>query len=177
MLTQEDRKKVESQLRQYFEDKKAIATLESKKKFLERQEERIEEKIKNYNSNICIEPDLNMGIGYGEKVQTSSTGISYAESSVIKGIDRLLKKQKELEDDIDEVICKVASINQKDATLESILEKLNDQSRSIIEETFQCHWTNQQIGAALYITEQAIRKRKKNILDHINKWLKNLNKI
>ncbi|URZ15315.1 hypothetical protein [Clostridium felsineum] len=167
-----DRKNIENRLRQYYEDKKKIETLETKINLLKKQKTRIERNIKECNFNI--EPDLNMGIGYGEKVQTSPSGISYAESAIVKGIDKLLRKKDEVEKEINNSVCAIEDIRLFNIPIECILKRLSHESQNIIEYSFKRKWTNQTIGIEIYTTEAAVRKKKKHILDFINRWLKNI---
>ena len=79
-------KKTEGSLYRYFKYKKKIYRLKERVGYLENRLIGIEEDIKN--ANVTIDYYQN-GIGISERVQTSSNGISFAESQICKEIGKL----------------------------------------------------------------------------------------
>lgn len=170
MLTQENRSAIENKLRKYYSDIRQIAILEDKIKSFKDLKQRIEDNIRH--CNIKIEPDLNMGISYGEKVQTSSDGTSYAESAIIKQIEKQQKKVEELQEEITKTLLEISDLSSKNAILKSILDKLGHIYIDIIQMYYKKGMSNRTIGMELSLDERTIRNKKTEALELIQKLIK-----
>lgn len=82
-------RKIEGKLYRYYESKKKIYSKKEDIARLEREVRTIEYDIKH--SNVTIDYYQN-GIGIQERVQSTSTGTSYAENEMCKQIERLEKE-------------------------------------------------------------------------------------
>jgi len=82
-------RKTEGKLYRYYESKKKIYSIKEDILRLEREVRTIEYDIKH--SNVTIDYYKN-GTGIQERVQSSSTGTSYAENEMCKQIERLEKE-------------------------------------------------------------------------------------
>lgn len=174
MITDEQFKKMESTLYEYYEKVRKIETLENRKRVITEQIDIIRQDIKNNNVNII--PDLHMGLQITEKVQTSSTGTSYAESAIIKQIERLEKKITDLSDKLSETQCEISDIKSEYADIEYVIYNiLNEESKALIKLKYgtKYHPTNIEIGTEIRITESAVRNRIKNILSDLYKYTNN----
>jgi uncharacterized protein (UPF0335 family) len=157
----------------YYEKVRKIETLENRKKVIAEQINIIRQDIKNNNVNII--PDIHMGLQITEKVQTSSTGTSYAEGAIIKQIERLEKKVIELNNEMVETQCIISDIKAKYADIDYIINNtnlVNKENKTLIKQKYgtKYHPTNTEIGIQLNITESAIRNRLKNVLNDLYKY-------
>lgn len=128
-------KEIETKLRKYYSDIRQISILEDKIKSFQLLKDRIEDDIKN--CRVSIQPDLNIGVGFGEKVQTSPTGESYAESAIIKQIGRMEDKKEELQVEISKVLLEIADLQTQNSDLKSILDRLWHVYIDIIEMAYR----------------------------------------
>ncbi len=72
--------KTEGRLYRYFRDIEEVDRLENRCMELEKTKESLRQDIRN--TNVSIDAELGMAIGYEERVQTSNTGISRAEQGL-----------------------------------------------------------------------------------------------
>lgn len=170
MLTQENRLEIESKLRKYYSDIKQISILEDKIKSFQLLKDRIEDDIKN--CRVSIQPDLNMGVGFDEKVQTSPTGESYAESAIIKQIGKMEDKKEELQVEISKVLLQIADLQTQNSDLKSILDRLGHVYIDIVEMAYRKGMSNINIGIELNLDESCIRRKKREALEIICKLIK-----
>lgn len=161
-LLNDDRLDIENKLRNYYTDIKKINILEEKIKSLKDIKERIEDNIRN--CNVKVEPDLNMGVSYGEKVQTSSTGTGYAEGQIVKQIEKQEKKAQELQEEITKTLLEISDLSSKNAILKSILDRLGHVYIDIIQMYYRKGMSNRTIGMELNLDEKTIRSKKKEAL-------------
>ncbi|KHD34350.1 hypothetical protein NL50_17315 [Clostridium acetobutylicum] len=169
IIKNDDRLDIENKLRNYYTDIKKINILEEKIKSLKSIKERIEDNIRH--CDIKIEADLNMGVSYGEKVQTSSTGTGYAEGQIIKQIERQEKKAQELQEEITRTLLEISDLSSKNAILKSILDRIGHVYIDIIEMYYKRGMSNRSIGMGLNLDERTIRNKKKEALRIIKKLI------
>ena len=81
---------MEEKLRNYFNKDKKISVLNKKLEVLRNQIDVIEYKLKNVAVDL---PEESRAMTYEERVQTSPTGESYAERTLLRITDKLLKEQ------------------------------------------------------------------------------------
>lgn len=89
MLEKDLFKKTEGRLYRHYRNIKEIDKLKSRVALLLKQKEQIENDIRSTNVKIDY---YQSGVGFGERVQTSSAGTSYAEREIIKAIEKLEKE-------------------------------------------------------------------------------------
>ena len=123
-------RKTEAKLYRYYESKKHLFGLTEKIKRLEYQKETIEYDIKH--TNIRIDPYQN-GIGINERVQTSSTGTSYAEQEIIKEIEKLEKERVKIIKQILKTKAKKRELEDYISNMEFNINMLNEESKRFLE--------------------------------------------
>lgn len=117
-------RKIEGRLYRYFRSKRKIRDLNRENTLLENKQNQIENDIKN--ANVTIDYYQN-GIGLSERVQTSSTGISYAESEICRAIG-------DLEREHSRNTIKILKNKSKIRELESFVEHMNNNIGQLQEE-------------------------------------------
>lgn len=177
-------KKTEGALYRYFEYKKKIYKLKGREKYLENRLIGIEKDIKN--ANVTIDYYQN-GIGMSERVQTSSNGISFAESQICNEIGKLEREHIIITKKLFRTRTDIRYLNDYVEDMDLNLNTLNEEDRRYIELRYGDKKNPVVIARCLNIAQAtAYRKRNevielvadfKNTLMFIGKRLKNDKKM
>ena len=124
-------KKTEGRLYRYFKGIKERNSLIIEIEGLNRQKKIIAEDIQN--TNIELEADLNMGISYGEKVQTSATGTSYAEQQSIAHINKLQRELNYINKKLFKKKAKIREIERNSIALKYNIDTLSEDDKQFLE--------------------------------------------
>lgn len=131
MIDKEMFRKIEGRLYRHFKQLKLIEKLKHKVCILWRQKEQIESDIKN--TNITIKTGLNMGIDYGERVQTSPSGSSYAEQEMLRAIGNLERELLSKKKKILKLHTRIREMEEQVQDMKFNLSMLNEESKRFIE--------------------------------------------
>lgn len=179
MISDEQFRKTEGRIYRYYKALRQIDKLESNCQYLEQQRDEIFRDIKE--SNVTIDPELNMSIAISERVQTSPSGMSLAERETINQIDRLLREWKETRHKILKNHSKVRNIKKEIKDIEDTIGKLDEESKLFVELKYGSDrkLSNLEIAnriqeaTKLFISESTVRRKKKEIVEQIYKWNEN----
>lgn len=176
MLDREIFKKTEGRLYSYFRSLKEISDLEIENQEIEAQEESIEWDIKN--CNVSIVPDEHMSPNFDERVQTSSTGESLAEKSIIKEIENLENELEYVRRKLRRNRARIRELNRNTGYLRKVLTvpPLSQESMNFIiykykvSEDGRCKSVNW-IANEMYggVRSTAYRKREE-IIENVAQW-------
>lgn len=123
-------RKTEGKLYRYYESKKHLFGLNEKIIRLENHKETIEYDIRH--TNIRVDPYQN-GAGINERVQTSSTGTSYAEQEMIKEIEKLERERVKLTKQLLKTKAKKRELENYISNMEFNINMLNEESKRFLE--------------------------------------------
>ncbi|SHK38535.1 hypothetical protein SAMN02745248_02422 [Hathewaya proteolytica DSM 3090] len=123
-------RKTEGKLYRYYRQKRKIEGYNRQIETLERSIEEIEQNIRD--TNVTIDYFQN-GQGIEERVQTSSTGSSYAESQIIKAITSLEKELGFKTRKIVKLKAKVRETKEFISYMEYNLSMLEEEDKQFIE--------------------------------------------
>lgn len=174
MITDEQFRKTEGRLYRYYYQLRQIDKLKHKVCVLWKQKEQIEKDIKE--TNVNIEPDLNMGIDYSsERVQTSPTGASIAEKEVVKEIEKLSREWQRTKNKILKLNSTIREYEKQAADMEYVIGLLREDTKQFVELKYGStrKLTNIKIGEILHIAEPTVRRRREDIVNDIAKWIGN----
>ena len=129
----------------------------------------IEHDIKH--TNVRIDPYQN-GIGINERVQTSSTGTSYAEKEIMKEIERLEKERVSIIKQILKYKAKKRELENYISNIEFNINMLNEENKRFLELKYSdeagvveiAHKMNMSLATVYRIREEII----KNIANFMN---------
>lgn len=159
--------KTESKLFKYFNKDKMIKSLNEKLKILDKQIEAIDIDLRE--CNISIEPESSSP-NFEERVQTSGTGISYAEREVMKVTDLQIKRKisKQLErqnvlEQLDEIEIACSDIGWK-------IEEFEGELKDILKYLYKERLGENAIAERMHIGQPQINKRKQQIIRKIALW-------
>lgn len=163
-------KETEDKLFKYFNRDKISTGLNSQLKTLNNQIERIEKELKE-GSYINIE-EQSSSPGFDERVQTSSTGISYAESQVMQLTDMKLKKKGKLEIDREHIINQLDDLECIISEMGWKVEQLGNNYKKMLDLIYKENMNEVQISFKLHLSQSQVNKRKNKILEQIFMWEK-----
>ncbi|WP_099346875.1 transcriptional regulator [Clostridium tertium] len=123
-------RKTEGKLYRYYESKKSLRGLDNKIANLQRDIEVVEYDIRH--TNIRVDPYQN-GAGINERVQTSSTGTSYAEQEMIKEIEKLERERVKLTKQLLKTKAKKRELENYISNMEFNINMLNEESKRFLE--------------------------------------------
>ncbi|AAO36632.1 phage protein (plasmid) [Clostridium tetani] len=169
MIDKETFRKTEGRIYRYYDNLKNIEKLEYRCMVLEKTKEQLRQDIRN--NNVDIETELNMGISYSEKVQSSSLGVSYAEQETIKQIDKLMEEWKYTRKLILRLHARIRKTKNENAEMEYIIGLLGTQYRLIAEMKYKDKLSLEKIGFNLNMDKSTVSRVRVKIVEDISKVL------
>ena len=161
-------KKTEGRLYRHYRNKKEIEKLKSRVVLLWKQKEQIEQDIRTTDVKIDY---YQSGMALGERVQTSSTGTSYAEREIIKAIEKLERELIQKKKKILKLHARIREKEEQIADMDYNIQMLNEEHKRLIEwkygENKSLDWIATEMYAGARTT--AYRKREE-IVENIAQW-------
>ncbi|MFL0197781.1 hypothetical protein ACJDU8_19750 [Clostridium sp. WILCCON 0269] len=158
---------MEEKLRNYFNKDKRIRVLSTKLDILRKQINEIEYKLKNAVVNL---PEESRAITYEERIQTSPTGESYAERTLLRITDKLIKEQswkREQVADIEEVLRNMEADN---AVIEANIKDLRIEDQESLKYKYKYNKTDLQVGVKFNMSPGGATKRRHRLIKNIVNW-------
>jgi DNA-directed RNA polymerase specialized sigma subunit len=163
-------RETEDKLFKYFNRDRIATGLNSQLKTLNIQIERIEKELKE-GSYINIE-EQSSSPGFEERVQTSSTGISYAESQVMKLTDIKISRKDKLEIDREYIINQLDDLECIKSEMGWKVDQLSNNYKKMLDLIYKENMNEVQISFKLHLSQSQVNKRKNKILEQIFMWEK-----
>lgn len=158
----------------YKEDLKRITSIRNEIELTKKNIKKIDEKIKSCDVDIDY---YQSGIEISERVQTSSTGTSYAEREIIKGIDNLEKEKAHNIKRLYKLEEKERNLVYKVEKLEKNINELNDISKEFIElkynpsNKYKRILSVREIAEELHMGKDAAYKLKDSVIESISLFM------
>ena len=164
-------KETEEKIKNYFENLNEIERLNLKMERLIDLKEKLRQKINN--SDVSLENDVK-SITYDDvKVHTFSI-YSVQERALDKAFNDMEKQIKYIEYDIENIEIQISLLRKENSDIEFVINKLDDESRTIIELIYKENKSNLKAGIIMNLDESTIRRKKRYIILDIAKFLNNL---
>lgn len=158
---------MEQKLFNYFNKDKRVGVLNKRLEILKNQISEIEYKLRNVDVDL---PEESRAVGYDERVQTSPTGESYAERTLMRITDKLLKEQslkKEQVADIEETLRNIESDN---TFIEANIKDLRDEDQEFLKEKYKYGKKDWQLGMEFNMSAGGATKRRHRLIENIDNW-------
>lgn len=152
----------QKKLYNYFERESKIASLRYKIEIIKNQISRIEKEKMDYNGYRSPNWD--------EKVQTSSSGSSYAESEMIRHEEGKKLRIGNCIKEIEEIKETILQIERDNAVIDYNLRYLNAEIMDLLRMKYRDRKSETAIGLALNLDQSAVNKRKEKIIQDIARW-------
>lgn len=171
MITDEQFKKAENMLYRYYKQQREIERLQARIRRNEQRRDEIYRDIKE--TNVSLDTEVNMAASFDEKVQTSNLGTSFAEKETVRQIEKLEREWKETRRKILQDKYRIRDIFANDADLEFTLNQLLEEEKQLIELKYGINknYSNLQIAMKINSSEPTVRRRKKEIIEDICKYM------
>lgn len=166
-------KDTEEKLKTYFKREDILKTFDKRIESLKERINKINNDLREVNISI---PEESRAITYEERVQTSGTGISYAESSVMNitsRMQKILEKSKLELIDLEERRFNIETDNE---VIEDNIKELNDELMEIIKLIYGKGRTEEFVAQKLKIDRSNVNRRKITILKNVEHWFYWFNK-
>ena len=157
-------RKTEGKLYRYYRYKMDIKRINSNIEMLERKKAKIEEDIKNTNVNIDYYQN---GIGLSERVQSSSTGTSYAENEMCKQIDKLEREHVQVVKRILKYKSRIRDIESFINNMGRYINLLNEEDKRFIELKYGDKKNILQISLRLNMAKATAYRKREDIINSI----------
>lgn len=174
-MDKETYRRIEGMLYGHFkEDLKRVVSLRNEIELTERNIKKIDDKIRSCDINI----DYNQGgMEISERVQSSSTGTSYAEREIIKGIDNLEKEKAHNIKRLYKLEEKERNLGYKIEKLERNINELSDTCKEFIDlkynpsNKFKRVLSVREVADEMHIGKDAAYNLKDNIIENISLFM------
>lgn len=171
MITDEQFKKTENMLYRYYRQQREIERLQARIRRNEQRKDEIYKDIKE--TNVNLDTEVNMAVSFDEKVQTSNLGTSFAEKETVRQIEKLEREWKETRRRILQDRHRIRDINSDNADIEFTLNQFIEEDKQLIELKYGVNknYSNLQIAMKINSSEPTVRRRKKEIIEDICKYM------
>lgn len=160
-------RKTEWQLYNYFETDLKIKTAERKRDLLKKNIEELERKIKT--TDVSLSSDVK-SVGFSERIQTSTDGVSVAEKNMINLIERLEREIEKKEALIVDLELFIMDSKEKNETLDDYIRWLGEESRKFLEYRYRDKLKNWQIANKLSISGATCTRMKNDLVEDVARW-------
>ncbi|SMC17273.1 hypothetical protein SAMN02745134_00276 [Clostridium acidisoli DSM 12555] len=167
MIDKETFRNTEKKLYNYFEKDKIVNSLKHKIELLNKHVNQIDEKLRSTDISI---PEGSKSIAYEERVQTSSTGESYAERTALKITDRLIKEQSRKIDEICELEEKIRTIEADNIIMGDNIGGLRKEDFKFLETKYKKELPDWRVGVELHLTRSNVTRKKQKLIENVANW-------
>lgn len=168
MIDKDTFRKIEGRLYKYYRQLKEIDKVEYRCEILEQQKEKIRQDLRE--TNITIEEE-SRSVTYEERVQNSSSGISYAEAAVMREITRLEEEWKYIRKKILKNHARIRELKKQNADMDYIIGLLSTECKLVAEEKYKYEKSLEEIGEKLHMSKSAANRKREDIVNAIAKML------
>lgn len=154
----------------YFNKDDIYKGLNKQLSVLDKQISDIEKELRECNY-ISID-EQSSSPGFDERVQTSSTGISYAEGQMIRLTELKLKRKAKKEIERENILEQLEDMEIIETEMEWKVEQLQDNLKKLLKMIYKDNMSEVQISLKLHLSQSQVNKRKNQILEKIFMWEK-----
>lgn len=170
-----DYSKADEALRKYYADIDKIDLSRETLRNLHIKLEKLKENKKTYKS-IFIDPELNMAVGFEERVQTSPNGTSYAEREFIKQEERLDRNIIDTAGEISNLEIEIENTETNIGKMKKIINDFGEEYKDILKYRYgyQSRWKKyslDEIGEILHMAKSTVKDKLEKVIKVINKIL------
>ena len=157
----------ERKLYNYFNMENLLHSYINKITDLKNRIKRIDERL--MHTDISIDVDI-QAIAYNERVQTSSTGVGYAEQQLMLKTEILLNEKARLETEIVDLEIRRDRIKSDNIIIDENIITLRNELKTFLEYKYKNKKSNKQIALEMHMSEATITRTKRQALKVISSW-------
>lgn len=161
-------KETEEKVKRYYQREKKIKSIEKTIKILDGQIDKIERDLKE--RNFKIDPEESMTSSFEERVQTSGSGISYAEREIMRVTEMKIRRvtEKKLEREKQEEL--LDNIERDVSEIEDVIIQLSTEHKKILEMKYMKKYNEYKIADEVHLSQSQVNKKIKQAIRTINEW-------
>ena len=160
-------RKTEGKLYRYYQSKKKIRELNNEISSLEYHKERVEYDIRH--ANVTIDYYQN-GTGLQERVQSSPSGSSYAETEMCKEIEKLEREHLRINKKILKIKAKIRELEEFIRHMNEIVEQLNEEDKRFIELKYGDKKSMIYISMKLNMAQATTYRKREELIESIAEY-------
>lgn len=164
-------RKTEGKLYRYYKSKSKIYRLKNEILFLENKLNRIEADIKNTNITIDY---YQGGAGINERVQTSSSGSSYAETEICREIEKLEKAHVDTYKKILKLKARIEELEEFILHMESNIGQLQEEDKRFLELKYGDEKNLIYISMTLNMSKTTAYRKREELVENVASYDKSL---
>jgi hypothetical protein len=158
---------MEEKLRNYFNKDKKISVLNRKLEVLKSQIDVIEYKLKNVAVDL---PEESRSMTYEERVQTSPTGESYAERTLMRITYKLIKEKSWKREQVADIEETLRNMKVDNSIIEDNIKDLRLEDQEFLKEKYKYKKTDWEIGMKFNMSSGGATKRRHRLIENIINW-------
>ncbi|MDB1939203.1 hypothetical protein [Clostridium tertium] len=161
-------KETEEKVKRYYQKEKKIKSIEKTIKILDEQINKIEKDLRDCNFNI--DPEETMSSSFEERVQTSGSGISYAEREIMRVTEMKIRRvtEKKLEREKQEEL--LDNIERDISEIEDVIFQLSPEHKIILEMKYGKKYNEYKIAHEVHLSQSQVNKKIRQAIQSINEW-------
>jgi hypothetical protein len=162
-----DLSEIENKLKNYFLKDQKIKSYKLKIEVIKKQKAELDLQIKNNDIVIPIESS---SPSFEERVQTTPTGMSYAERTMLNIIDKKIMESSNYQEDIYALESKIRRIEIDCAEIGENIKTLDEDSLKLLSMRYKDNKKDWQIGQDLRMDQSTVTRKRMRILLDICKF-------
>lgn len=143
---------------------KKINVLNKRLEIFKRQISEIDSKLQNVDTDIPLE---GLSISYDEKVQINHLECGYAKKALIRITDRLLSEKTYKKEQIADIEKVLRNLEFNNIVIDDVISSLDKEDYGLLKQKYRYGKRDWQIGMLLNMSQSAVSKRKKKLLESI----------
>lgn len=163
-------KETEDKLFKYFNRDNIYKGLNKQFEVLDKQIAEIDKELKE-GSYIYIEEE-SKSPGFDERIQTSGTGISYAEGQVLKLTELKLRRKRRKQIERENILEQLEDVEAIESEMDWKVEQLQGNFKELLKMIYKDNMNEVQISFKMHLSQSQVNKRKNQILEKIFMWEK-----
>ncbi|AAK79878.1 DNA-directed RNA polymerase specialized sigma subunit [Clostridium acetobutylicum] len=160
-------KTTERKIYNYFKKDRVINSLKHKASILKRQVDQIEQQLKTTDIEI---PEESRAITYEERVQTSSTGESYAERTLMNIIQKKIIERDRKKEEIADIEEQIRNIEVDSVIIGDNIESLHQYLYEPLILKYKEELPDWVVGNRLHISQSQVSRRRKKAIKKVAAW-------
>ncbi|WP_234121176.1 hypothetical protein [Clostridium hydrogenum] len=167
MIDKETFRATEKKIYNYFKKDKVINSLKHKVEILNKQVDQIEKKLRSTDISI---PEESKAMSYEERVQTSSTGESYAERTAVRIADKLIKEQSRKMEEIADIEEEIRNIEADNVIIGDNIGGLRRRDSEFLETKYNKELPEWRVGVELHMSQSQVNRKKQRLIENVARW-------
>jgi chromosome segregation ATPase len=172
MLDKEQFRKAEGRLYRYYKQLKLIEKLKNTSIVLYKQIKQIEEDMSETNVKIDY---IQSGMAVGEKVQSSSSGTSYAEREIERAIEQLEKELVYKKRKILKLRARIRGMEEEISDMEYNISMLSEENKRFLEYKYSEKMNPTEIAEKMNMATATAYRKREELVEDIAQWCNVIN--